>query len=63
MSTSNPLIAPLGADSSIGGNDGSVQYLNVVELLDAPALPTAINTTVAASASQPILLPMSPSST
>src|SRR5438874_10920322 len=41
MSTSKPLIAPLGDASSIGGDVGSVQYLNVVAWRLAPAVPAA----------------------
>ena len=48
MSTSNPLIAPLDAASSIGGNVGSVQNVNVVACLAAPAVPA--RTTAAATA-------------
>src|SRR5215471_3017063 len=39
MSTSNPVIAPLVVTYSIGGNDGSVQYVNVVAFSWAPADP------------------------
>src|SRR4029450_4596012 len=41
MSTSNPKIPPLGRTYSIGGNDGSVQNVNVVALPRAPADPAA----------------------
>src|SRR5947207_15591465 len=36
MSTSKPMIAPLGDASSIGGNDGSGQVLNVGGVRHAP---------------------------
>src|SRR2546429_7354071 len=48
MSTSNPLIAPLEEASSMGGNVGSVQNVNVVACFAAPAEPA--RTTVAATA-------------
>src|SRR6266702_1386740 len=43
MSTSKPLIAPLEEASSIGGNDGSVQNVNVVARFAAPTVPAIAN--------------------
>src|SRR6266568_1314319 len=60
MSTSNPLIAPLGEASSIGGNVGSVQNLNVLARLLAPA--DAAATASATSADTRIVLRMCSSS-
>src|SRR5580765_8279600 len=48
MSTSNPPTAPLEEASSIGGNEGSVQNVNVVACLAPPAVPAM--TTAAAAA-------------
>ena len=39
MSTSKPVILPLAVASSMGGNVGSVQYLNVPACRLAPAVP------------------------
>src|SRR5262245_62969037 len=50
MSTSKPLILPLDEASSIGGNVGSVQNVNVDARGDAPAAPAP--TTAATSTSR-----------
>src|SRR5262245_49452229 len=50
MSTSKPLIAPLEEASSIGGNVGSVQYVNVDARCAPPAVPAPM--TAAATASR-----------
>ena len=49
ISTSKPVILPLVVASSIGGNVGSVQYLKVVALRLAPAVPAAARATSRAS--------------
>src|ERR1044071_7474690 len=49
MSTSKPLIAPLEEASSMGGNVGSVQNVNVAACL-APAVPAATIAIAAANA-------------
>src|SRR2546429_7175528 len=43
MSTSNPVIAPLEVASSMGGNVGSVQNVNVVVRFAAPTVPAIAN--------------------
>src|SRR5512144_1660391 len=50
MSTSKPLIAPLEATYSIGGNDGSVQYVKLVAARLAATDPAEIAATAHASA-------------
>src|SRR5216110_1813228 len=49
ISTSNPLIPPFVPTNSIGGNDGSVQNVNVVVFPPAPADPAAAADTTSAS--------------
>src|SRR2546428_5101361 len=60
MSTSKPMIAPLGEVSSIGGNVGFVQYLNVPALFAAPAIPTTASASVTARARPMVVLRIAP---
>src|SRR5438067_235138 len=56
MSTSNPVIAPLVEVSSIGGNVGSVQYVNVPARPPAPAALTSASARAAVAAAATIVL-------
>src|SRR3954469_3460066 len=60
MSTSKPVILPLVVESSIGGNVGSVQNVNVPAWRLAPAVPTAASV-AAMSDTRTIDLCMGPS--
>ena len=59
MSTSNPLIAPLDDASSIGGNVGSVQNVNVDARGAAPAVAAPATASRAPAVLPPYALPSS----